>query len=202
MRPRGIVALRSDESWRWLGHQVFETPIGCIALLICMDIHFVETARLVALAGADVICHISTGWPSACPRPTGSAGPSRTAAIWWKATAGGWSARSSSAAAARSSSRTAPSRPPSITVTASPVVRSTWRRRGTGRSWANRCSRSGGRSWRGSDRSGGRGSLQSRSDTTNLKMRYPTAVVRWKDLVSMRQPHQYQLLVLVCARQT
>ncbi len=33
-----------------LGHQVFDTEIGRIAVLICMDIHFVETARLAAVA--------------------------------------------------------------------------------------------------------------------------------------------------------
>jgi len=44
---RAISAIRSS------------TPDRRIALLICMDIHFVETARLVALQGADVICHIS-----------------------------------------------------------------------------------------------------------------------------------------------
>ena len=52
-----------------LGHRVFETPLGRIALLICMDIHFVETARLVALAGADVICHISNWLAERTPAP-------------------------------------------------------------------------------------------------------------------------------------
>ncbi|KAA0969832.1 amidohydrolase [Aureimonas fodinaquatilis] len=52
-----------------LGHQVFETPIGRIALLVCMDIHFVETARLVALGGADVICHISNWLAERTPAP-------------------------------------------------------------------------------------------------------------------------------------
>jgi predicted amidohydrolase len=52
-----------------LGHQVFETPIGRIALLICMDIHFIETARLVALGGADVICHISNWLAERTPAP-------------------------------------------------------------------------------------------------------------------------------------
>jgi predicted amidohydrolase len=52
-----------------LGHQVFETSIGRIALLICMDIHFIETARLVALAGADVICHISNWLAERTPAP-------------------------------------------------------------------------------------------------------------------------------------
>ncbi|MET0313965.1 MAG: nitrilase-related carbon-nitrogen hydrolase [Hansschlegelia sp.] len=52
-----------------LGHQVFETPLGRIAMLICMDIHFVETARLVALDGADVICHISNWLSERTPAP-------------------------------------------------------------------------------------------------------------------------------------
>ncbi len=52
-----------------LGHQVFETPIGRIAMLICMDIHFIETARLAALGGADVICHISNWLAERTPAP-------------------------------------------------------------------------------------------------------------------------------------
>jgi predicted amidohydrolase len=52
-----------------LGHQVFDTPIGRIALLICMDIHFVETARLAALRGADIICHISNWLAERTPAP-------------------------------------------------------------------------------------------------------------------------------------
>lgn len=51
------------------GHRVFDTPVGRIALLICMDIHFVETARMVALAGADVICHISNWLAERTPAP-------------------------------------------------------------------------------------------------------------------------------------
>jgi predicted amidohydrolase len=52
-----------------LGHQVFETSIGRVAMLICMDIHFIETARLVALNGADVICHISNWLAERTPAP-------------------------------------------------------------------------------------------------------------------------------------
>lgn len=52
-----------------LGHQVFETKIGRIAMLICMDIHFIETARLAALGGADVICHISNWLAERTPAP-------------------------------------------------------------------------------------------------------------------------------------
>lgn len=52
-----------------LDHQVFETPIGNIAMLICMDIHFVETARLDGLRGADVIVHISNWLAEKTPAP-------------------------------------------------------------------------------------------------------------------------------------
>lgn len=51
------------------GHQVFDTPLGRIALLICMDIHFVETSRMVALDGADIICHISNWLAERTPAP-------------------------------------------------------------------------------------------------------------------------------------
>lgn len=52
-----------------LGHQVFDTEIGRIAVLICMDIHFVETARLAALGGAEVICHLSNWLAERTPAP-------------------------------------------------------------------------------------------------------------------------------------
>jgi predicted amidohydrolase len=52
-----------------LGHQVFDTAIGRIALLICMDIHFLETARVVALGGAEIICHISNWLAERTPAP-------------------------------------------------------------------------------------------------------------------------------------
>lgn len=51
------------------GHQVFDTSLGRLALLICMDIHFLETARLVALQGAEVICHISNWLAERTPAP-------------------------------------------------------------------------------------------------------------------------------------
>jgi len=44
-----------------LGFPVFDTRIGRIGLLVCWDIWFPETARLVAQQGADIIC-IPTGW--------------------------------------------------------------------------------------------------------------------------------------------
>ena len=44
-----------------LGYPVFDTRIGRIGLLVCWDIWFPETARIVAQQGADIIC-IPTGW--------------------------------------------------------------------------------------------------------------------------------------------
>jgi N-carbamoylputrescine amidase len=44
-----------------LGFPVFETRIGRIGLLVCWDIWFPETARIVSQQGADIIC-IPTGW--------------------------------------------------------------------------------------------------------------------------------------------
>lgn len=44
-----------------LGMPVFDTELGRIAMLICMDLDYWETARLVALAGADVIA-FPTNW--------------------------------------------------------------------------------------------------------------------------------------------
>lgn len=77
--PEGIVgkhrkthAYISEPKWAAagnLGHHVYETPIGNIALLICMDIHFLETARIVGLAHASVICHISNWLAERTPAP-------------------------------------------------------------------------------------------------------------------------------------
>jgi predicted amidohydrolase len=44
-----------------LGLPVFTTPIGRIAMTICMDACYPESARVPALAGADVIC-FPTNW--------------------------------------------------------------------------------------------------------------------------------------------
>ncbi|MEZ4564215.1 MAG: nitrilase-related carbon-nitrogen hydrolase [Thermomicrobiales bacterium] len=46
-----------------LGLPVFETPLGRIALTICMDACYPETARIPALGEADVIC-FPTNWLS------------------------------------------------------------------------------------------------------------------------------------------
>jgi predicted amidohydrolase len=76
--PEGVVGRHrkshpyiSEPKWAASGdtHAVFETPLGRIALLICMDIHFIETARLQALRGADVICHISNWLAERTPAP-------------------------------------------------------------------------------------------------------------------------------------
>ncbi len=77
--PAGIIGVHrkthpyiSEPKWAAngdLGHQVFATPIGNIALLICMDIHFIETARLAAVGGAQIICHISNWLAERTPSP-------------------------------------------------------------------------------------------------------------------------------------
>jgi predicted amidohydrolase len=77
--PKGVVGRHrkthsyiSEPKWSAPGdldHQVFDTEIGKIALLICMDIHFIETARVVALRGADIICHISNWLAERTPAP-------------------------------------------------------------------------------------------------------------------------------------
>jgi predicted amidohydrolase len=77
--PDGLVGVHrkthpyiSEPKWAAcgdLGHKVFDTRIGRIAMLICMDIHFIETARLTALGGADVICHISNWLAERTPAP-------------------------------------------------------------------------------------------------------------------------------------
>ncbi|WP_138420466.1 nitrilase-related carbon-nitrogen hydrolase [Aquibacillus sediminis] len=77
--PKGLIGKHrkthpyiSEPKWAASGdidHPVFDTEIGKISLLICMDIHFIETARLVALRGTDVICHISNWLAERTPAP-------------------------------------------------------------------------------------------------------------------------------------
>ena len=77
--PEGVIGVHrkthpyiSEPKWSKqgdLGHQVFDTPIGKIGMLICMDIHFIETARLEALAGADIIVHTSNWLAEKAPAP-------------------------------------------------------------------------------------------------------------------------------------
>ncbi|MDQ6817462.1 MAG: hydratase [Actinomycetota bacterium] len=44
-----------------LGLPVVQTPVGVLGLCICYDLRFVETARILALKGAEVIC-VPTAW--------------------------------------------------------------------------------------------------------------------------------------------
>lgn len=77
--PEGVIGRHrkshpyiSEPKWAANGdiaHQVFETEIGRIGMLVCMDLHFFETARLEAVAGADVICHISNWLQERTPAP-------------------------------------------------------------------------------------------------------------------------------------
>jgi predicted amidohydrolase len=65
-RYRKTHAYISEPKWAKdgdLGLPVFETPLGRIAMTICMDACYPETARVPALAGADVIC-FPTNWLS------------------------------------------------------------------------------------------------------------------------------------------
>ncbi|GGG85447.1 amidohydrolase [Salipiger pallidus] len=77
--PGGIVGKHrkshpyiAEPKWAASGdeaHAVFDTPIGRIAIVICMDLHFFETVRLETLQGADVICHISNWLAERTPAP-------------------------------------------------------------------------------------------------------------------------------------
>ncbi len=71
--PHGVVGVyRKTHSYisepKWakdgdLGLPVFDTPLGRIAITICMDAVYPETTRIPALRGADVIC-FPTNWLS------------------------------------------------------------------------------------------------------------------------------------------
>ena len=76
--PKGIIGKHrkshsyiAEPKWSAPGqdHLVFDTEIGKIGILICMDIHFIETARLVALQKADIIIHISNWLGERTPGP-------------------------------------------------------------------------------------------------------------------------------------
>ena len=76
--PNGIIGKHrkshsyiAEPKWSAPGqeHIVFDTKIGKIGILICMDIHFIETARLIALQDADVIIHISNWLGERTPGP-------------------------------------------------------------------------------------------------------------------------------------
>jgi predicted amidohydrolase len=87
--PRGVIGVHrkthpyiSEPKWAAngdVGHQVFHTEIGNIALLICMDIHFIETARLAALGAHKLSATSATGWLNAHLRLTGSRAVGRMA---------------------------------------------------------------------------------------------------------------------------
>lgn len=69
--PEGVVGVyRKTHSYisepKWakdgdLGLPVWDTPLGRIGILICMDADYFEPARLLALQGADVLC-FPTNW--------------------------------------------------------------------------------------------------------------------------------------------
>lgn len=44
-------------SWGDLGVPVFETEIGKLAMIICFDANYFESARLAAINGADILCY-------------------------------------------------------------------------------------------------------------------------------------------------
>lgn len=77
--PEGVIGTHrkshlyiSEPKWAKQGdldHQVYETPIGNIGMLICMDIHFIETARIEGLRSADIICHCSNWLAEKTPAP-------------------------------------------------------------------------------------------------------------------------------------
>lgn len=58
-----------------LGYQVFETPIGRIALLVCFDMWYFENFRILALMGADIVC-CPTNWVDGVPEDLRTLGPS------------------------------------------------------------------------------------------------------------------------------
>lgn len=77
--PRGLVGVyRKTHSYvselKWakdgdLGLPVWDTELGRIGILVCMDAGYFEPARLLALAGADILC-FPTNWVNdKCPAP-------------------------------------------------------------------------------------------------------------------------------------
>lgn len=77
--PNGVVGrqrkthLRTAEL-RWSapgghGHQVFDSGVGRIALLISTDVHFMEAANTAVSARAEVICHIGNRLDGRTPAP-------------------------------------------------------------------------------------------------------------------------------------
>jgi len=61
---RKVHSFISENKWAKdgdLGFPVYDTEVGRLGMLICMDQHYFETSRTLALKGADVIC-FSTAW--------------------------------------------------------------------------------------------------------------------------------------------
>jgi predicted amidohydrolase len=50
-----------------LGLPVFDTPLGRLGILICMDAEYPEPARVLALAGCDVVCFPTNWLDEKCP---------------------------------------------------------------------------------------------------------------------------------------
>ena len=46
---------------------VFQTDFATVGLLICYDLEFPETARILALQGAEVVFHLVADWPEGVP---------------------------------------------------------------------------------------------------------------------------------------
>lgn len=77
--PAGVIGVyRKTHSFasdlRWakdgdLGLPVWETPLGTIGIMVCMDAGYFEPARLLALRGADVVCFPTNWLGERCPGP-------------------------------------------------------------------------------------------------------------------------------------
>jgi predicted amidohydrolase len=59
--------------------RVFDTPAGRIGVIVCYDLEFPEMPRMLALAGAELIC-VPTNWPLV-ERPDGERPPEVTIAM-------------------------------------------------------------------------------------------------------------------------
>jgi predicted amidohydrolase len=127
-RYRKTHAYISEPKWAKdgdLGLPVFETPLGRIAMTICMDACYPETARVPALAGADVICFPTNWLTEKSPSPSWMARAAENGVYFLAAnrygppTARASSVACSSPAARRSSILTVPCKARSIAAMAS-----------------------------------------------------------------------------------